>query len=94
MNVHPALLPGYGGKGMYGRNVHQAVLNNRERVTGATIHLVDAEYDHGRTIATAEVPIETSDDVISVERRVMQAECTLFVETIQKITTGALPLPL
>lgn len=94
LNLHPALLPGYGGKGMYGRNVHQAVLNNRERVTGATIHLVDAEYDHGRTIATAEVPIETSDDVISVERRVMQAECTLFVETIRKITTGALPLPL
>jgi phosphoribosylglycinamide formyltransferase-1 len=94
LNVHPALLPKYGGKGMYGRNVHQAVLENREPITGATVHLVDAEYDHGRTIAIAEVPIEASDDVASIERRVMLAECTLFIETIRKIAARELSLPL
>ncbi|MGV1912393.1 phosphoribosylglycinamide formyltransferase [Agrobacterium vitis] len=94
LNVHPALLPQYGGKGMYGRNVHEAVLKNREHVTGATIHLVDAEYDHGRTIAIAEVAVLASDDITSIERRVMQAESKLFIETIREITTGNLPLPL
>ncbi|WP_264319377.1 hypothetical protein [Rhizobium terrae] len=56
--------------------------------------MVDAEYDHGRTIAIPEVSIEPADDLASIERRVMHAECKLFIETIRKIATGALPLPL
>lgn len=94
LNVHPALLPKYGGKGMYGRTVHKTVLENGEDKTGATIHLVDAEYDHGRTIAVAEVPIVSNDDIASIESRVMQAECRLFIETIGKIAVGELSLPL
>jgi phosphoribosylglycinamide formyltransferase-1 len=94
LNVHPALLPKYGGAGMYGRKVHQAVLDAREPVTGATIHLVDAEYDHGRIIASTEVGIDSSDDVAAIECRVMQAECDLFIQTVQRIATGELSLPL
>jgi phosphoribosylglycinamide formyltransferase-1 len=94
LNVHPALLPKYGGVGMYGRKVHQAVLDAREPVTGATIHLVDAEYDHGRVIAVTEVSVNSPDDVTAIERRVMEAECALFIQTIQRIVAGELSLPL
>nr|QCL10621.1 formyl transferase family protein [Rhizobium rhizogenes] len=79
---------------MYGRKVHQAVLDNGETLTGVTIHLADAEYDHGRTIATATVAIEPSDDVAALERRVMSAECDLFIEVIRRISLGELCLPL
>lgn len=61
---------------MYGQRVHQAVLDNQETETGATIHVVDEEYDHGRTLATAIVKIEPSDDLVSLEQRVMSAEWT------------------
>lgn len=94
LNVHPALLPKYGGVGMYGRKVHQAVLEAGEPVTGATIHLVDAEYDHGRVIAATEVRVNSSDDVDAIERRVMQAECDLFIQTVERIAKGELSLPL
>jgi len=94
LNVHPGPLPKYGGLGMYGRKVHQAVLENRELSTEATIHLVDAEYDHGRTIATKVVPIGPADDIAALERRVIDAECVLFVDTIRKVAAGELRLPL
>jgi len=94
LNVHPGLLPKYGGLGMYGRKVHQAVLDNEEASTGATIHLVDGEYDHGRTIAATIVPIGPSDDVTSLERRVMSAECDLFIDIVRRIIQGELHLPL
>jgi len=94
LNVHPGPLPEYGGLGMYGRKVHQAVLDNGERSTAATVHLVDAEYDHGRTVATKVVPIGLADDIAALESRVMDAECVLFVDTIRKIAAGELRLPL
>ncbi len=94
LNVHPGLLPKYGGLGMYGRRVHQAVLENGEIETGATIHLVDGEYDHGRTVATATVQIDPLDDALSLEERVMAAECDLFIDLIGRITAGELRLPL
>ncbi|MBB3568490.1 formyltransferase family protein [Rhizobium sp. BK491] len=94
LNVHPGLLPKYGGLGMYGRRVHQAVLDNRETETGATIHLVDGEYDHGRTVATTTVQIHPDDSVLSLEQRVMVAECDLFTDLIRRISTGGLRLPL
>lgn len=94
MNVHPGLLPKYGGLGMYGRRVHQAVLDNRETETGATIHLVDGEYDHGRTVATTIVQIHPDDSVVSLEQRVMAAECDLFTDLIRRISKGELRLPL
>ena len=94
LNVHPGLLPKYGGLGMYGRRVHQAVLDNRETETGATIHLVDGEYDHGRTVATTTVQIHPDDSVLSLEQRVMVAECDLFTDLIRRISIGGLRLPL
>ncbi len=94
LNVHPGLLPKYGGLGMYGRRVHQAVLNNRETETGATIHLVDGEYDHGRTVATTIVQIHPDDSVVSLEQRVMAAECNLFTDLLRRISKGELRLPL
>lgn len=94
LNVHPGLLPKYGGLGMYGRRVHQAVLDNRETETGATIHLVDGEYDHGRTVATTTVQIHPDDSVFSLEQRVVAAECNLFTDLIRRISKGELRLPL
>jgi phosphoribosylglycinamide formyltransferase-1 len=94
LNVHPALLPNHGGKGMYGRRVHEAVLAAGETETGASIHLVDADYDRGRVIATCKVPIAPNDTVADVEGRVMAAEKQLFVETVRQIAEGRLTLPL
>lgn len=92
LSTHPALLPKFGGKGMYGRRVHEAVLAAREQTTGATIHLVDADYDHGRVLAQREVAIEESDDPDSLMRKVMQVEGTLFVEVLRRVASGDLRL--
>lgn len=94
LNVHPGLLPAYGGQGMYGRRVHEAVLAERAKVSGATVHLVDAEYDHGRTISVREVTVEPGWDVERLEREVMSAECSLFIEIVTKLSEGELRLPL
>lgn len=94
LNVHPALLPKFGGQGMYGRRVHQAVLEAGETVTGATVHLADGEYDHGRIIANEEVAIHPSDDVESIERKVLEAESSLLTRLIAEICMGRLSLPL
>ena len=93
LNVHPALLPKFGGKGMYGRRVHEAVLASGERLTGVTIHVVDEEYDHGPTVAQAQVPVKESDSVESLSERVVQREHEFFVETLQKIVSGEIALP-
>jgi len=93
LNIHPALLPKYGGPGMYGRRVHEAVIAAGERVSGASVHLVDGEYDHGAVIARVEVPVAPGDTPERLEARVMAAEPALFVETLQRIASGALRLP-
>ena len=85
INVHPALLPSHGGKGMYGDFVHAAVLAAGEAVSGATIHVVDEEYDHGPTLAQRAVPVEAGDTVETLRARVMAAEPVLFIETLQAI---------
>jgi phosphoribosylglycinamide formyltransferase-1 len=94
LNVHPALLPKFGGKGMYGARVHEAVLAQGETQTGATVHLVDAEYDHGRTIAQSRIAIEPGDGVQEIQAKVMNAENSLFVETVRRIADGELKLSL
>lgn len=93
LNIHPALLPKFGGPGMYGRHVHEAVIAARERVSGATVHLVDEHYDHGATIAQAKVPVRPDDTPELLERRVMAEEPGLFVRTLQSIVSGDLRLP-
>lgn len=93
INIHPSLLPAYGGKGMFGIHVHEAVLENKEQQTGVTIHLVDGEYDQGAILARQTVPVKTDDDAPTLASRVLQVEHRLYVETIQKIIDGSIILP-
>jgi phosphoribosylglycinamide formyltransferase-1 len=93
LNIHPALLPRHGGPGMYGRRVHEAVLGAGDPVSGATVHLVDEEYDHGEAIARVEVPVLPGDEAADLESRVMAAEPKLFVETLQRLAGGTLWFP-
>lgn len=85
LNIHPARLPAYGGKGMYGDFVHAAVLAAGEPITGATVHVVDEEYDHGPTLAQCDVPVLPGDTVETLRARVMAAEPLLYIETLQAI---------
>jgi phosphoribosylglycinamide formyltransferase-1 len=93
LNTHPALLPKYGGKGMYGRHVHEAVLAAGDLETGVTVHLVDEEYDHGEIVAQCRVPIDPSDTVESLSARVLEREHEFVVETLQSIASGRTQLP-
>ena len=88
LNIHPALLPRFGGTGMYGNYVHEAVLEAGERVTGVTIHLVDEVYDHGPIIAQCEVPVLDGDTADSLSERVLKREHEFYVETLQRIAEG------
>ena len=78
LNIHPGLLPQYGGPGMYGMNVHRAVLAAGEAESGATVHLVDAEYDHGRMLRQQRVPVLPGDTPEDLQKRVYTAEMELF----------------
>lgn len=80
VNTHPALLPAYGGQGMYGDRVHAAVLADGAPQTGASVHIVTAEYDAGPVLAQAVVPVEPSDDVASLRTRVQAAEKSLLLD--------------
>lgn len=84
VNTHPALLPAYGGVGMYGDRVHSAVLSDGARWTGASIHLVTEGYDEGPVLAQVEVPVEPDDDVASLRSRVQEAEKDLLVTWLAK----------
>jgi len=88
LNIHPALLPKFGGKGMFGRHIHEAVLAAGERTSGITIHHVDGEYDHGAVVAQREVPVMPGDTVETLQQRIMAAEPAFFVETLQAIAAG------
>ncbi len=92
LNIHPALLPKYGGQGMYGGNVHEAVLAAGERETGVTIHLIDETYDTGPILAQTTVPVEVGDTIDSLAARVLAREHTFFVETIAHILSGEIQL--
>jgi phosphoribosylglycinamide formyltransferase-1 len=83
MNVHPALIPAFCGKGMYGRHVHEAVLAHGVKVTGATVHFVDPEYDHGPIILQETVPVLEDDTPDSLAERVQAKERELYPRAIQ-----------
>ncbi|MCH8825542.1 MAG: phosphoribosylglycinamide formyltransferase [Chloroflexi bacterium] len=85
LNSHPALLPGFGGKGMYGTQVHEEVLKAGDKVTGVTIHLVDDQYDHGAPVAQCTVPVLPDDTAAVLEERVKERERRFWVEVLQKI---------
>jgi phosphoribosylglycinamide formyltransferase-1 len=93
LNIHPALLPKFGGKGMYGSRVHEAVLTAGEVETGVSIHIVDEEYDSGPLVAQTRLPVLRDDTVESLSRRVLLKEHGFLVETLQKIASGVLTLP-
>lgn len=82
VNIHPALLPKYGGQGYYGDKVHQAVLAAGETESGCTVHLVEPQYDSGRILAQRRVPVLASDDVGSLAARIFTAECELYPEVL------------
>jgi phosphoribosylglycinamide formyltransferase-1 len=93
LNIHPALLPKYGGQGMYGRRVHDAVIAAGEPTSGISIHLVDDEYDHGPVLAQREVPVEPGDTAEVLEKRIQAAEPEFYIETLRRIVAGELKLP-
>jgi phosphoribosylglycinamide formyltransferase-1 len=92
VNIHPGPLPQFGGHGMYGRRVHEAVLAAGAPESGVAIHLVDEEYDHGPVIARKAVPLEPGDTAETLEARVRAAEPAFFVETLQRIARGEIAL--
>lgn len=92
LNIHPALLPKYGGKGMYGKFVHEAVLKAGEKQSGCTVHLVDEHYDHGRILGQKIVPVFPDDDVETLAQRVLEQEHKLYPEILQKIAKGEINL--
>jgi len=84
VNIHPALLPKYGGKGMYGKYVHQAVKEAREIESGITIHYVNTKYDEGDIVFQARCPIEKTDNPEEIARKVLKLEHEYFPKVIQK----------
>jgi phosphoribosylglycinamide formyltransferase-1 len=78
LNIHPALLPKYGGAGMYGHHVHEAVLKACEVESGCTVHLVDNEFDHGRILAQSRVPVKPGDTPKSLAERILVEEHRLY----------------
>jgi phosphoribosylglycinamide formyltransferase-1 len=93
INIHPGPLPDFGGHGMYGRRVHEAVLAAGVAESGVAIHVVDEEYDHGPVIARKAVPLRPGDTAEALEARVRAAEPAFFVETLQQIARGDILLP-
>ncbi len=83
LNIHPALLPSFGGKGMYGHHVHQAVLDYGCKVTGVTVHLVDEQYDTGVPVLQRCVPVLDDDDAESLAARVLKIEHQIYTEALQ-----------
>ena len=90
MNVHPALLPAFGGAGFYGRRVHEAVLASGARTTGATVHFVEREYDHGPVVAQEEIPVEPGESAAELEARVQAVERRLYPRIVAAFARGEL----
>lgn len=93
INIHPSLLPKYGGQGMYGLRIHEAVLAAGEQTTGVTIHLVEGEYDEGAVLAQQAVPVRPDDTPHTLAERVLAVEHALLVDTVGRIADGSISLP-
>jgi len=83
LNIHPALLPAFGGKGMYGHFVHEAVLNYGCKVSGVTVHLVDEKYDHGPIVLQRAVPVLADDTPATLAARILVQEHQIYAEALQ-----------
>jgi len=91
INIHPSLLPKYGGKGYYGMRVHRAVIENGDSVSGCTVHYVDEKYDNGSIIKQKVVPVTPDDTPESLARKVLRVEHKLLPETIKELLTSNRP---
>ncbi len=94
INVHPALLPAFGGRGMYGRRVHEAVLASGARESGATVHLVDEVYDRGAILGQARVPVLLGDDADTLAARVLALEHRLLPAAVLAAAAAGRPVPI
>lgn len=94
LNVHPALLPDFGGPGMYGHHVHEAVLRSGATVSGATVHLVDEAYDRGQILAQARVPVLPDDTPATLAARVLRAEHRLLPAVVLRAAEAGRPVVL
>ena len=88
VNIHPALLPKYGGSGMYGHYVHEAVIANKEKETGISIHYVDEQYDHGEVIFQAKCAVDENEDANSLAKKIHELEHANYSAVIEKLITG------
>ena len=93
VNIHPSLLPKFGGQGMYGLRVHKAVLEAGESETGATVHLIGSQYDEGPILQQATVPVYPGDTPEALRLRVLDQEHQLYPDTLAKIARGEIELP-
>jgi len=93
INIHPALLPKFGGKGMYGIHVHEAVLAAGEPVTGATVHVVDEDYDHGAVVLQRQVPVYPGDTPEILAARVLEVEHQIYPEALALFAAGKIRVP-
>ncbi len=87
-NIHPALLPAFGGQGFYGARVHEAVLESGARISGCTVHLVDDQYDHGPIVLQRRVAVLDDDTPTTLAARVFEAECEAYPESLRLIGLG------
>jgi len=92
INIHPSLIPAFCGKGMYGSNVHSAVIDYGCKLSGCTVHFVDDDYDHGPIIAQATVPVLPDDSAKDLAARVFETECELLPQTINLLASGNVKL--
>jgi phosphoribosylglycinamide formyltransferase-1 len=93
LNIHPALLPRHGGLGMYGLRPHQAVIAAGDTESGATVHLVTAEYDQGPALRQRRVPVLPGDSPETLQQRVLAEEHRIYSEVLADIIAGKIPLP-
>ena len=92
MNIHPALIPSFCGRGFFGHHVHEAVLDRGAKVSGCTVHFADNEYDHGPIVLQIPVPVLEDDDPGILASRVFQAECEAYPEAIRLFAAGRLQI--
>ena len=88
INIHPALLPKYGGKGMYGMHIHEAIINNKETETGITIHFVNENYDEGAIIFQKKVTVTNTDTSATIASKIHELEMTYFPKVIEAVVLG------
>jgi len=92
INIHPSILPAFGGRGMFGKRVHQAALDAGHTYTGCTVHFVDEQYDHGPVILQRACPVLPDDDADSLAARVFREECLAYPQAVRLIAEGRVEL--